>query len=367
MPLQPPTYDELVQGAQRELQKLGFFNWTEGSAINAIVKVIAAYLLDIWSTLADLELQTNPTTARGRYLDNIGEMFGVKRLPPQVASTLGHGPSVKFTNNGASSVTVPINTRVWNTANPDIAFFTTRALSLGAGEEAFVDVVAGSAGEDYNVGANTLIAHNAGMAQITVLNVTPIGGGTFFESDDAYRFRIKNALLAKNGATEISLIQALLKVPGVRDVMINEGARGNGSVDVVVVPIDRFASSDLLNAAEQAITDTIAAGISWRLKTPKVIQVDVAVQLRLREDATLAEITPLVEAAVRGYLDNLRVNDGKGGSDLIYNELVSRIQDASPSIIDSTTVLTIDGAPSLATNVSPEPGGRIVSGFVSVS
>lgn len=367
MPLTPPTYDELFNIFRREMERLGFNHWAEGSRVGAIGKVFSAYIVDLWQALADLEQQANPSNARGIYLDRIGEQFGVKRLPPQPASTLGKGAAVKFTNNGSTSITIPSSTRVWNPDDPDIAFFTVQDLTLQGGQEGFVDVVAGSTGEDFNVGANVLTFHNAGISQASVTNVRPVGGGTYFESDAAYRFRVSQALQARQGATEIAIRQAALKVPGVRDALIHSGVRGNGSLDIIVVPIDRYASQSLMEAVRVAVGDTIAAGISWRVLSPIVVRVDVQVQLRLQGGAVLEEVRAIVESSVRAYIDNLRVNDGQGGSDLIYNELISRIQDADNNILDSVVNLSVNGTPTLQTNILPAPGERLVSGAVSIT
>lgn len=366
MPITPPTFDELFLNFRTAMEAQGFTHWSEGSRIGAIGKVFSAYLRDQWEALADLESQTNPKTARGIYLDRIGEMFGVRRLPPQAASTLGRGPAVKFTNNGSTTVVVPVNTRVWGSNDPDIAFFTISAVNIAGGAEGFVDVVARQTGDQHNVGVGVLNQHNAGMGQLTVTNVRPIGGGSSFESDDAYRFRISQSLQSRNGATEIAIRQALLKVPGVRDALVQSGVRGNGSVDIVVVPIDRTASADLLSAAQVAVADTVAAGVSWRVFPPKTRKIDLRVQLKLIGGTTVDQVAATVESAVRTYIDNLRVNDGNGGSDMIYNELVSRVQDADPNILDSIIDISVDGVPSLQTNVSTSAGERLVSGSVSI-
>lgn len=348
------------------MQALGFTHWAEGSRIGAIGKVISAYFRDQWEALSDLEAQSNPSTARGVYLDRIGQMFGVQRLPPQPASTLGRGPAIQFTNNGATSVTIPLNTRVWGASNPDIAFFTTQAISIAGGQQGFVDVVAKSTGEQNNIGVNAIDSQNTGLSQVSVTNVRPIGGGSSFESDDAYRFRISQALQSRNGATEIAIRQALLQVPGVKDALIQGGVRGNGSVDIVVVPIDRIASSDLLAAVQVAVANTVAAGISWRISPPKTRKINVVVQLSLQGGTTIDQVSANVETAIRTYIDNLRVNDGNGNSDMIYNELVARVQDSDAGIIDSIINISVDGIPSLQTNVTTNPGERLVSGSVSI-
>lgn len=367
MPITPPTFDEMFLNFRTSMESIGFTHWNEGSRIAAIGKVFVAYIRDQWDALSDLETQSNPKTARGIYLDRIGEMFGVKRLPPQTSSTLGRGPAVKFTNNGGTSIAVSINTRVWSSSDPDVAFFTTQSVTIAAGSEGFVDVVAGQPGEIHNIGVNVLDQHNAGMSQLSVTNVRPIGGGSSFESDDAYRFRISQALQSRNGATEIAIRQAILKVPGVKDALVQGGVRGNGSVDIIVVPIDRVASADLLSAANVAVADTVAAGISWRLMPPKTKQIDLKIQLRLQGGTTIDQVAATVEAAVRTYIDNLRVNDGNGGSDMIYNELISRVQDADQNIADSIIDISVAGVPSLQTNVTTLAGERLVSGSVSIS
>ena len=100
---------------------------------------------------------------------------------------------------------------------------------------------------------------------------------------------------------------------------------------------------------------------------PKTRRIDLVIQLRLTGGSSLADTQAQVEAAVRGYIDNLRVNDGNGGSDLVYNELISRVQDASADILDSSVDISVDGVPSLQTNMTTNPGERLVSGAVSIS
>lgn len=367
MPIRPPSHQELYDAGKAALSSLGFNHWQEGSAVGAIVRVMAGYLADQWTVIADLEQQTNPAEAKGIYLDRFGAQFGVPRIPPQAATTVGRGPAVQFTNNGGTAITIPSHTRVWSAADPDLAFFTLQPLALSAGGVGYADVIAGSTGEGHNVGVNALNSHNAGMGQASVTNIRPIGGGAFFESDAAYRFRISQALQTRHGATAVAIRQELLKVPGVRDALLHPGVRGNGSIDILVVPIDRYASNELLANCEQAVSNTVAAGISWRVSPPKTRRVDLRIQLRLTGGAALADIRALVEASVRGYLDNLRVNDGNGGSDLIYNELISRVQDSTADILDSAVDLSVDGVLSLQTNVTTSPGERIISGSVSVS
>jgi uncharacterized phage protein gp47/JayE len=103
------------------------------------------------------------------------------------------------------------------------------------------------------------------------------------------------------------------------------------------------------------------------VNVPKTKRIDVSIQLRLTPGTSLDDVRPQVEAAVRGYIDNLRVADGNGGSDLILNELISRVQDASSAIIDSAVSLSVDGTPGILSNVIAAPGERLVSHVVTIA
>ena len=116
-----------------------------------------------------------------------------------------------------------------------------------------------------------------------------------------------------------------------------------------------------------AVSDTIAAGISWRVSSPKTRRIDVIIQLKLIGGVEVSEVKAAVESAVRTYIDNIRVNDGNGGSDLIYSELTARTQDSEVSIIDSIIDLRLDGTPVLQTNISVKVGERLISGSISIS
>ena len=361
-----PTEQELFNVFRRAMEDVGFTHWSEGSRIGAIGRTVAAITSDIYGQQVSSTDQYNVGTARGIYLDRIGNDHGVRRLPSRAASTVGQGPTVKFTNNGASSTTIAAGTRVWNSSQPQVGWTTTTALSLSAAAEGYVDVVAINAGELYNVGVGQINAHNA-AGQASVTNVRPIDGGVGQESDESYRYRIVQSWSSRNGGTEAAIRMELLKVPGVREVILQSGVRGNGTVDVRIVPIDRYLSQDVRSACEYVISTIIAAGISWRVLAPQNRRVGVTVQLRLLGGTTIVDVRAAVDAAIRGYLDNLRVDDGTGGSELIYNELISRIQDASPAVLDSRVTLDVDGDTTVQGNVMTRPGERLISGGISIN
>src|SRR5256885_299684 len=124
--IQIPAQDELVQeGWARVSSALGLTNNSESSVALAIIRVMSAYIFELYNELAFVSDQANLSTAVGENLDRIGRFFGVPRLQAQAATTLGGAPSVQFTNNGAVSQLIPQNTRVWAATDVDLAFFTT--------------------------------------------------------------------------------------------------------------------------------------------------------------------------------------------------------------------------------------------------
>lgn len=362
----PRTSEEVFARFRATMEPLGFTHWSQGSNIGAIGRIFAEELSAAWTTLSDIERNLSLSEASGIHLDNIGLTYGIRRHQPTFAHTIGSGPVVQFTNNGGTQVTISAGTRVWNPDVDDIAFLTVNQLVLESGQQGYVDVHAVNAGETHNVAAGQLTVHNAGMTSISVTNIRAITGGAYAESDERLRYRISLALTARSLATPVAIESAVLAVPGVKQVIINPLSRGNGTLDVIVVPISRVMSNELRVSLETVLENTVAAGTSWRLIEPVAIRIDAEITLVLKPGYRLEQVKALVDLSVRGYIDNLDINDGNGNSDLIYNELVSRVQGASSGIIDSQISLSREGNRTLSVNLSPEPNQRFISGSIQI-
>lgn len=354
-----PTYDELLYSAQQAVeQRCGITNFSESSVAGALIKVFCAKLTDLYDIMAQLDSQGNLSTAVGDYLDKIGDLFGVKRLQAKAATTVGLGSAVKFTNSTTSTQTIPAGTRIWSALDPRVSYLTEYAITIASGEEAYVDVTAVSPGLSYNVGTGSLTVHDLGLDNITVTNVMEINSGTSVESDDNYRYRISNALLTQQGSNEISIRIKLLEIPGVRDVVLQPLARGTGTIDVTILPVDRKVSAELLAQVQAVLDDTVAFGISALAKAPIEKPIDLQIKLTLGSQTNAATARSLASAAARAYIDSLPIEDNSGQGTIIFYELVSRIIDAHIDIVNCSIQWAVSNNNALLVDLQAQQGEK---------
>lgn len=362
-----PTIQEVTQRIWAAVSSAtGLTDTSESSVGYNIVKACATEIVTRWETLATVEQAHDFTQATGADLDKIGEMFGVYRRRATTASSRNTPRGIKFTNNGGTTVTIDSGTRVWDPENPEISYFTRTTISISAGQEGYVDADAPSAGEYYNVGANRLVASNVGGA-VTVINELPITTGSDTETDSGFRARISQALTRMEGPNITALRAVLMSVPGVRNATILNLARGTGTVDVLIEGYDREVPTEVINACQTAAEEIIAAGISVTIKAPQLVYVDVTVLLNLKASASFTSVRAAVSETIRGYIDNLPIEQGDGAGTLYMAELSARVQQASPDILSSKTTLTVDGIPALSADQRLSFGQKFASQAMIIS
>ena len=129
--------------------------------------------------------------ASGDYLDHIGAVLNVTRLPAASAIT-----TIEFTlsESQLSNVIIPANTRI--TAGDNIYFATTEALEIPAGDLTgqvrASCTVSGSVGNGYLAGQLKRIV-DVFPYEMSCINITDSAGGTEIESDENFRERIQIA------------------------------------------------------------------------------------------------------------------------------------------------------------------------------
>jgi uncharacterized phage protein gp47/JayE len=363
-----PTFDEMLRRTWNKVSaQTGLTNDSESGFAANILRVFCQELTDLWDELEFIESQGLLSSATGTNLDKIGQFFGVARRAAVASSTVGGALSVVFTNNRLVSVTVPIHTRVWPSSDPSISYYTAFQIVIQPGSREYVDVVAAAPGEYYNIGAGRIDSHDVGLLDLSVTNELPITTGSDLESDANYRVRIQQEIYRKEGANLTAIRSYLLDVPGVRDVQILNLARGTGTLDVLIYGYDRVVPDSVIQECQRVLDENTAAGISAIAKAPVVKFVDVTVKLVVKPGAAVSSVKSMVSAAVRGYLDNLPIEDSSGNGSIIYSELAARVQEASSDIVDSDVSMTIDGLPSLKANQLLDPGERFVSRVINVS
>ena len=333
-----PSYEELVERATALVKALTPINqFHESSVAGAIVRVVATLMSQLYDSLEQLERDSNLSTASGIALDRIGQTFGVLRLPARRATSFGAAEPVKFTNNTGSAVSVPAGTRVYSSRYPYKSYRTVADITVPPGGEAYVHVVAEGDGSDYNAGVGEIDRHGLNNPGIQVVNVAPLSDATDEESDESYRARIAQAFLRRYYGSAAAITAAVQEHPGVVDVVLLPTRRGPGTLDVFVVPVVLPADVEFVQSIESVLSREVVPGIDWRLIIPDPVPVDVRVRVRMRGDWN-ASLVESIRAAVRGYVDNIRLEET-----LYASELLSRVMDVSTDIEDAEVTLFVRG------------------------
>lgn len=362
-----PSFDELYNRMWTRLtQTTGITNNSESGFAANITKIVCQEIINLWQELEFLESQGQISTATGSYLEKIGQFFGVYRLKATSSTTLGTPSSVRITNNGVTDITVPGNIRIWASSDPNISYYTVSPVDVVAGSDSYVDVIAGSPGSNYNIGAEVLDRIEINTNTIVVINDIPIINGADIESDNNYRKRIQDEIYRREGPSLTSIRASLLEVPGVRDVTLLNFSRGPGTLDVIIYGYSKVVPNSVISNCQEVLDNEIAAGISAIAKAPISVFLDLEIKVKLKPNANQNAYT-LVLAAVRGYVDNLPIEDGSGNGTLIYNELLARVQQSTSDIVDSNIILTVNNSPALRTNQSISIGQRLVSRSINIS
>lgn len=338
-----PSYDELVARFENTLRDMaGITQFGESSVAGAIARILAIELTHLYDLLETLVEQSDVTTATGAALDRIGNLFGVYRRRAQPATSLGAGVGVVFTNTGNVTVTVPAGTTVWSSRYPHRRYRTVSELVIPPGMDGTVHVVAVGTSEAYHVGARELDSHDLGRSDVRVTNPAPIQNAVDVEDDESYRARIMGSFLRRYFGSESYIRSALEELPGISRVELMSGARGPGTLDVLVVPQQMPPSPELMGSVTETLRASVVPGIDWRLRWPRLIPVDVQVKLVWR-GAPVADAYTEVAQAVRSVIDNLPI-DEYGSVTLSVAELVQAAMSVHSNILSVDVTVLVDGA-----------------------
>lgn len=352
------TYSDLMADAIKQLtENTSITNVSIGSVARSLLEIINDELSTYYETL---ELNTAMgflSSSEGYFLDLIGELLNTSRLSEEFASSASTDNNVKFyvlagyLSDVLPDNQIPAGTLI-STTDGSITYSVSAdtLFSAGVATEVYVSVTASTAGANSNVGKNKLIVHDLGINSLYVTNVEAIITGSDTEDDDNYRFRISKAVTAAEKANETSIRLAALSVAGVADVEVIKYARGLGSFDLIVIPLEGLASDTLIASVQTAVDGAEAYGIKGTVIRPDVISVNIELSLSFTSSITDKERVTLRES-VRQALENYIVNIPIGGS-FIYNKFVDVVMNVSPHIINfEVNCYYFRGVPHLRTDV----------------
>jgi uncharacterized phage protein gp47/JayE len=336
-------YGTLVkQSLQQLLTRSKITNQTIGGIARSIVEVVNLNISEYYDILDINTAMGFVSSSEGYFLDLIADLFNIKRSQAQTASAESGDMVQKFyVATGTLYDRIPDLTirqgTIVSTEDGSIVFRVSADTMFAlTNTYVYVPMIADAAGSNYNVAVNTLTKHSLGMNDVFTTNEKVVSSGTDIESDDNLRYRIASATLSSEKANETAVRLACLSVPGVANVVVRPYARGIGSFDVIVIPVEGIASDTLVSNVQSAINKTQAYGITGTAIKPQIVTVDLTIRLVFTKDTLESEKDSLrseVRSAIERYIVGIPI-----GTTFVLNELRQRIMDVSQKIYDHTIV-----------------------------
>lgn len=323
---------------------------SEGSIARALVEATNLEISKVQEFIASSHANVYINTAAGYYLDLIGQMLGVKRLPASAGSTTAEDQNVQFS---AASGTlgdkfpntanlnqgkIPGGTKV-STADSSVVYRVTDDVVFPRNaKQVFVPVLSEATGPTFRVGRGKLVSHN-GPAGVNVTNLKSIDNASTIEPDAQYRYRLANAVASRSTGNEIAVKLAALGSADISSVVLNEFARGAGTFDALLVPVSNSVSFRSAEGVRRSIENVTAFGVSAKVRQPDYIRFRLSIQL-IPQNGTAAGIKDVnrikAKNAALSYMETIRL-----GGEFIVNRLRAAIIDAITEDIKDIKILEL--------------------------
>lgn len=318
---------ELLQGAIKIVEKSLGRTIARADPIRLLLDAFIAIILQQRLLIDEAAKMNLLAFSKGEYLDRLGDLVGVERLPASHAMTT---VEVKLSAARETSTIINKGTRV--TADDKIYFALDEALIFSAGETvktcAATCTESGEVGNGFAAGElNKIVDPQAFLKSIE--NVTTSAGGADIESDDSLRDRIHEAPESYSVAGSEGAYQFHAKSVSstITDVAVDSPTPG--SVDVYILTAAGLPNQELLNAVDthlnkktiRPLTDLVT------VKAPTVenYSVDLSYYIH-REDATFA--AQIVAAAEQAVNDYVTWQGEKIGRDINPDQLIQLLKNA---------------------------------------
>ena len=345
------TYDELIASAINELQaNTNITQLSAGSKARALLETIMRETNNAYRVFDQNLGKAFLNGASGRYLDYIGDLFGIARLEAVPASADITQQVIKFfvesgsfgSINNSQNISIPQGTIISTIeseegANDSIEYMVVEDTTLLASNaEQFISVEAVIPGSSSNLGVNVLVEHDFENYSdfinktLKVTNVAPISSGRERENDTNYRFRISQATTSAEAANETAIRLDILTVPGVADVSLIPHIRGIGTFGAYIKSTTTLVSDGLLESVQSIIDEKVALGNIGYALEPTLVGLEMVVKVNLTGNFSSDELTEIELAAINAienYVNNLDIGEG-----FVQQELIKRVLQADDRI-----------------------------------
>ncbi len=348
------VYDGLVAQTRQRLPQLTDFE--EGSVVRSLYESFAFEMAMLYEQLDLVYNAGYVDTAVGPHLDRVVAILGIKRNEPDFAAGV---VTFEREKDAAGEITIPMGTLITTEENPKEippkkAYLTTEEAVMKAGQMSLdVRVQAEQPGPRLTTEAETIVVMPRPVSGIkAIVNKRPVRFlGRDRETDEELRERAKKALLASGRASASSIENALLSMPGIREVRVAEGFTPDGKLTIdrkaLLTYLDKVSGEDQIdlariqdltgvglidvyvdglndrnaNTVKNRIDEVRAAGVYVRIQPAIAINVEAVLQIALQSGISTADrekIELQVAEIVTNFIDKLRM-----GNTLLFSQLIS--------------------------------------------
>lgn len=343
--------DQILTQIIQSLQSNAGITATHPGAIaRAFAEALAVEIGDLYEALKFAIDQASLSTAKGRALDLIGELYSVRRRT--IASEAeqdraSYNIQFYISSPQGSDILIPKNTLIYN----DVTSFSTKqyqyklvddVMILAGTTKVFGRLMANFEGNDFTASIGTLTKHNFNSSDGTLVfcsNPKEVYSMMNMESDDLYRLRISRSIKESSYGTNESMRLAALGVSGVRDVRVRESSYGLGSCDIIVVPEAQRIDIRLADNILAALSSKKPVGIKLNIRIADRVPVNVAINIVLPAGLSQSVRTSVETQSslfVKRYLNSMTI-----GSSLSFGDIESQIRTSS-DLIKSVNVLSVN-------------------------
>ena len=272
--------------------------------------------------------------AKGEYLERLGDLVGVERLPAAKATTT---VEVQLTAAREQATTIRRGTRI--TADGTIFFALDKDVIFASGETkktcAATCTEAGELGNNFIAGEIKQIVDVQPFLK-SIVNITKSEGGADTEDDESLRDRIHEAPESFSTAGPAGAYKFWAKSTSalISDVAVDSPTPGEVNV-YVLLKGGVLPETEMLTAVYKTLSaDTIRPltdNVSVLAPQVESYDVDISYWINLEDQTIAAQIVEAAEAAVEEYI---AWQSSKIGLDINPDELIYRLKAAGVKRIE---------------------------------
>lgn len=266
--------------------------------------------------------------AQGEYLERLGDIVGVERLPAAYAKTT---VEVELSAPREQATTIKKGTRI--TADGEIFFTLDKALVFASGETKKTCAAscqsAGEVGNNFIAGELNKIVDPQPYLK-SIVNVTKSEGGADVEDDESLRERIHEAPESFSTAGPAGAYKWHARATSalISDVAVNSKTPGTVQV-YVLLKGGVLPEQEMLNAVDKHLTaDKIRPLTDFvTVHAPEVAPFDIDISYWITE-ADQVQAEQITEDAERAVNDYVAWQTEKIGRDIVPDELIAKLKAA---------------------------------------